>query len=607
MTALHPLRPQQERALGSLRASFRLPGHRRPMLQAPTGFGKTLLAAHIIQRALDKGKRVAFTVPALSLIDQTVCAFEAEGIHCVGVMQGIHERTDRDQPVQVCSVQTIARRKRPDVDIVLVDEAHQLHREIFRWINDCPRIPFVGLSATPWARGLGKYYDDLIVAATTADLIRDGYLSRFVAFAPSEPDLAGVRTLAGDFHEGALADAMDRPVVTGDIIATWLKRGEGRSTFCFCVNRRHAQHVAERFIEAGVVAEYMDGKTSREDRETIFSRFRSGETRIICNVGVLTTGVDLDVRCIVDAKPTKSRILFVQTIGRGLRTAEGKDHLLILDHAGNHLRLGMVTDISQDHLDDGRERPNVSQRARERDAPLPKLCEECRAVVPRTARACSCCGAAPIHARTAVESVDGELIELGSRRSGVKAPRILQIRPHSSQNSVGSPAIAAMRLDGPATNIGKDSAAGGMICASSALPPCGLAWKRKIGSSLGRSPSPRLGSTSLMAKRGQPSLSEPCHAGRLVAPPLAWPCQMRPSLCLTPSMPLPTRAGMERTTPSLSRWHRITSSKSICRTNGGNSGPPRLKTSSTSETSPSLPNPPSRRIELASSEGAGMA
>jgi DNA repair protein RadD len=416
---LRPLRPHQERALTALRESLAA-GHRSPMLQAPTGFGKTLTAAHIIQRALDKGKRVAFTVPALSLTEQTDTAFEAEGIHCIGVMQGIHERTDRDQPVQVCSVQTIARRKRPDVDLVIVDEAHQLHREIFRWMKDCPGIPFIGLSATPWARGLGKYYDDLIIAATTADLIRNGYLSRFVAFAPSEPDLAGVRTVAGDYHEGELAEAMDRAVVTGDIVETWLKRGERRSTFCFCVNRRHAQHVAERFLEADVAAEYMDGATSREDREAIFTRFRSGETRIICNVGVLTTGVDLDVRCIIDAKPTKSRILFVQTVGRGLRTAEGKDHLLILDHAGNHLRLGTVTDIGQDHLDDGSERQSIPSRAHEHSEPLPKLCEECRAIVPRAARACACCGA-PIQARTEVESVDGELIELGSRRSGANA------------------------------------------------------------------------------------------------------------------------------------------------------------------------------------------
>jgi DNA repair protein RadD len=246
--SLRRLRPHQVRALDALRGSLSA-GKCRPMLQAPTGFGKTLTAAHIIQRALDKGKRVAFVVPALSLIDQTVAAFEAEGIHCIGVVQGAHERTDRDQPVQVCSVQTLARRKRPEVDLVLVDEAHQQHREIFRWMRECTDIPFLGLSATPWSRGLGKHYDDLITAATTADLIRDGFLSRFKTFAPSEPDLAGVKTVAGDFHEGELADAMDRSVVTGDIVDTWLQRSEGRSTFCFCVNRRHAQHVAERFGE----------------------------------------------------------------------------------------------------------------------------------------------------------------------------------------------------------------------------------------------------------------------------------------------------------------------------------------------------------------------
>jgi superfamily II DNA or RNA helicase len=339
-------------------------------------------------------------------------------------MQGIHERTNHDQPVQVCSVQTIARRKRPEVDLVLVDEAHQLHREIFRWMKDCPNIPFIGLLATPWARGLGKFYDDLIIAATTADLIRDGFLSKFRTFAPSEPDLAGVRTVAGDFDDRELGDAMDKSSITGDIVETWIERGEARSTFCFCVNRRHAQHLAERFVEAGQAAEYMDGATPREERERTFDRFRSGATRIICSVGVLTTGINMDVRCIVDARPTKSRILFTQAIGRGLRTAEGKDHLLILDHAGNDLRLGMVTDIGQDHLDDGRARQNAGH-ARERRDPLPKLCEECRAFVPPTAKTCSCCGA-PIRARTDVESVDGEPVELSARRSGVRVPEVAE-------------------------------------------------------------------------------------------------------------------------------------------------------------------------------------
>ena len=88
----------------------------------------------------------------------------------------------------------------------------------------------------------------------------------------------------------------------------------------------------------------------------MFARFRSGATKILVSIGVLTTGFDADVRCIIDAQPTKSRILFVQKIGRGLRTAEGKDKLIILDHAGNHLRLGRVTDIHQDHLDDGKKK-----------------------------------------------------------------------------------------------------------------------------------------------------------------------------------------------------------------------------------------------------------
>jgi DNA repair protein RadD len=301
---------------------------------------------------------------------------------------------------------------------VIVDEAHQMHKEIFRWTKDCPNLIFIGLSATPWSRGLGKYYDNLIVSATTADLIGAKLLSDFVAFAPSEPDLADVRTVAGDFKQDELGDAMDKASITGDVVSSWFKLGENRPTIAFCVNRRHAQHVAERFAEAGVAVEYLDGETPREDREAMFARFRSGETKILCSVGVLTTGFDADVRCIIDAQPTKSRILFVQKIGRGLRTAPGKDHLVILDHAGNHLRLGMVTDIRQDHLDDGQQREGSAKK--ERSEPLPKLCPECKAVLAYKARECSECNT-PIVAISTVREADGELVALGARRSGGNA------------------------------------------------------------------------------------------------------------------------------------------------------------------------------------------
>jgi DNA repair protein RadD len=304
-----------------------------------------------------------------------------------------------------------------------------MHKSALRWMADCPGIPFIGLSATPWSRGLGKFYDDLIVPTTTRELIDAGYLADFVPFAPSDPDLSGVRTVAGDFKQDELADAMDTVEITGDIVAEWLKRGEGRPTIAFCVNRRHAQHVCERFVEAGVAAEYIDGETPSGDdsydpdpegqtRRDMFARFKSCTTKILVSIGVLTTGFDADVRCIIDAQPTKSRILFVQKIGRGLRTAEGKSDCRILDHAGNHLRLGMVTDIHQTQLDDGKKREGSARK--ERTEPLPKLCPECKSVLAYKARECSACGA-QIIAVTAVREAEGELVELGSRRTGARA------------------------------------------------------------------------------------------------------------------------------------------------------------------------------------------
>ena len=110
---------------------------------------------------------------------------------------------------------------------MLVDEAHVLHKSLLKWMAGpaMAKLPVVGLSATPWSRGLGRHYDALIVAATIRQLISDGYLSPFLAYAPSDPDLSGVRTVAGDFKQDDLGDAMDLPQITGDIVQTWLDRG----------------------------------------------------------------------------------------------------------------------------------------------------------------------------------------------------------------------------------------------------------------------------------------------------------------------------------------------------------------------------------------------
>ena len=189
------------------------------------------------------------------------------------------------------------RREIPPAELVFIDEAHKIFNFYGKWFTDpaWKDVPFIGLSATPWAKGLGRLYQELIIAATTQDLIDLGYLSKFRVFAPAHPDLKGVRTIAGDYHEGDLGTVIDKVPLVADIVSTWLKHGVGRPTLCFAVNRVHAQHIRDKFEEAGVRAGYVDCFSTSSERIEVRSKFASGEFQVVCNVGVLTMGVDWDV------------------------------------------------------------------------------------------------------------------------------------------------------------------------------------------------------------------------------------------------------------------------------------------------------------------------
>lgn len=405
--------PHQHACIENVRASLRS-GKKRPMVQLPTGGGKTLTAAWIIQSALDKGSKVIFLVPAISLVDQTVREFWAEGIRDVGVIQADHPMTDPTKPVQIASVQTLMRRQLPEADLVIVDEAHQNFRFVREWMAkpEWRNTPFIGLSATPWSKGLGRSYDDLIVAATTAELIEKGFLSPFKVYAPTKPDLSTVRTRAGEFVDADAAEAMQKGTLTADIVTTWLQRGENRPTLCFAVDRAHAAALQRQFEAADVPTGYIDANTTPDDREAVRKAFASGAIKVVCNVGVLTTGVDWDVRCIILARPTKSEMLYTQIIGRGLRTAPGKDHCIVLDHSDTTMRLGFVTDIVCEQLDTGK--PKASS-TRDKPKPLPKECPTCHFVRAPKIHACPSCGFAP-ERQDKVDTIDGDLVELNAKR-----------------------------------------------------------------------------------------------------------------------------------------------------------------------------------------------
>lgn len=401
-----PLRPHQSAALTMTKRAI-LAGKDRIVVQMPTGAGKTRTAAEIVNGALAKGNRVAFTVPAISLVDQTIAAFESEGISAIGVMQANHARTNWREPVQVVSVQTLGKRMRPDADVVVVDECHAQHKAVLDWMADrSQRRIFIGLSATPWAKGMADHWQELVVPVTMQALIDDGFLSPFRVFAPTSPDLSGVKIVAGDYHKEQLSDVMGGAQLTADIVETWKDRGQGLPTLVFAVDRAHAAKLVQQFADAGVRMGYCDAEVDIIERQFLFRQMARGDIAGIVNIGTLTTGVDADVRCIVLARPTKSEMLFVQMIGRGLRTAPGKEECLILDHADNHFRMGFVTDIHHDKLLTGKQKQHPTKS--EKGEATPKACPSCGTL--KKGGACPSCGFKP-ERQSEIEVEPGELVE----------------------------------------------------------------------------------------------------------------------------------------------------------------------------------------------------
>ena len=408
------LRPYQQRGIESVRSSFAA-GNRRVCFYLPTGGGKTVVAQSIIDMALAKGTRVAFVCNRIELVRQTSTRFHAAGIDH-GIMQG--ENTQRiHSPVMICSIQTLNRRRLQDFGLIIIDEAHGVagstaYRNLLFALN---RVPVVGLTATPFAKGMSKHYDelrgplfqDLVIAGTIQELIGSGNLVDVEIYAPEayQPDLSSVRIVAGDYEESELAQAVDKPRLIGDIVSHWRKLGRGKPTIVFATNIAHSKHIVAQFVAAGIAAEHIDYLTPEEDRIAILDRVRSGQTTIISNSAMLAEGLDIpQLEVMILARPTKSLIRYIQQAGRILRPAEGKARALILDHSGTCAKLGFPTDDLPLELDDGK--PKKSEgKTREK---LPSVCSGCGVLKQPGEHECHACGFKP-ERKSDVEVGDGEL------------------------------------------------------------------------------------------------------------------------------------------------------------------------------------------------------
>ena len=406
------LREYQHLAIQSLRSSF-AQGKRSVILVAPTGSGKTRTSCEIAKMAADKGKWVLIMAPRRELIYQFSEALERLRVRHGVIMAG--EPSNRYSTVQVASADTLwARRNRialPKVDLLILDEAHLWLAETRqKLVAAFPEARIVGLTATPArgdGRGLGAMFEELVMTTGVRALTEQGYLVPARYWAPSKPDLEGLKLdKDGDYQQKALATRVDQPKLVGDIVDNWFRIAPGKSTAVFCTSVKHSIHVAEEFRRRGIRAEHLDGETDLDDRAEILARVASGETTVLCNVFVATYGLDVPrLECAVLARPTRNITLYLQIIGRVLRPAPGKTEALVIDHSGAVEEHGFADDDIPWSLDD---RESVKERKdrlkKEKSEPKEITCPTCKTVF-KGRRACPSCGyelvpmgqAVPVH------------------------------------------------------------------------------------------------------------------------------------------------------------------------------------------------------------------
>lgn len=417
-------RPYQDTLAGDIRDAFRQ--YKRILAVSPTGSGKRILLALMAKVAAERGFRTMVTVHRIELLDQTIETFHEVGIEHGVIAAGFKENFE--PLVQVASIDSLRRRldRVPPPNLLVPDEAHHVPAKTHALVVErYPNAFIVGWTATPERldrRGLGRWFDKIVLGPSLRWLIDNGYLSDYIAFGAVPVDLKGVKTVAGDFDKKRLQQIMDTPTITGNVIAEYMKHCAGKRALVFAVSLEHSRHLVDAFWKVGIPAQHVDGETPKVERRRAISDFRADEVKVLSNVGLFGEGLDIPgAEAVIDVNPTKSLGAYLQRFGRGTRpvyapgmpietpeqrvaaiAAGPKPHMIYLDHAGNIMRHGMPDEEREWSLAD-----KVKKRRKGESTPI-RTCPKCF-FIHKPAPECPKCGHVYDKVAREVQQVEGEL------------------------------------------------------------------------------------------------------------------------------------------------------------------------------------------------------
>lgn len=331
------LRQYQEKAIEDIRQAFSR--SRRIFLELPTGAGKTIIFTEIARRAEKQGNTVWIIVPRKELLDQASHKLSAIGVKHGIVAPGFEE--SKLFNVHVVSKDTWIRRIesiKTKPRFVIVDEGHLAFDRYKKVIEAYPSAFYLFVTATPErldGKPLSELAPVLVRGPSMRQLIEQRYLAPMVIYSPPIEGLEAVKRSGTEYNAVSLDEFLQEKRIYGKAIDHYRRLADKKPCIVYCRNLAASKLIAERFCAAGYTFEPIDGRMAKSRRSAILKAIKDGTIDGVTSCELITYGVDVPrVGCVSMLRPTMSRALYFQMLGRGLRYEEDKQ-LIVLDHVGN--------------------------------------------------------------------------------------------------------------------------------------------------------------------------------------------------------------------------------------------------------------------------------